>query len=795
MILTEDKPDAVSAGSGFFVASDLVVTNYHVVADASHIYIRPYQNSKTFEAVEVLRDAESDLTVLQVSGFKGVALKPTTDHELAIGDSVFAVGDPSLPEGTLSQGTVSGVRNSERVQITATISKGSSGGPILDDHGRVVGVAVLHIESGQSVNFAIPVKVLLPRLIGALAATTRMPAPTPAPVRNTNDQIAEVQGDKSRSALEGKQVTVRGIVTARNRSGIFIQTPDDKTDKDPGTSEGLFVFLGQQGTFSGDIGDMVEASGTVQEFTPRSESYGFTVTELSKATVKTLSSKNPLPQPITLTTTDLDPKRLDAMERFEGMRVRADALTVTQATGGRGPDERTKYQIESDGVFFATLAGVPRPVREPGVDIFIWQGQKMPKTVPWFDTNPEMIRVDTDAQTGSKPIIVTAGATVKNVVGVVDYSFRRYTILIDAATPPTVEGNKSATAVSAAGEREMTVGAFNIENFFDDEKNSDNVEKEAVLPKDFFQKRLNKASLAVRKVLSMPDVLGVEEVENLKVLKKLATKINADAVADGMPDPKYEAYLEEGNDIRGIDSGFLVKSTKVKVLETKQLAKGEELKMEGREDNKLFDRPPFLIRVQAIDAKSAEPLTLTAIVNHFKSYGGIDNAKDGPRVQTKRAQEADWLANFVAERAKADPNERVFVCGDFNAFIVNDGYNDLIGTLIGTPDQNVVVPGHTFATGLIDLALLKSLPVADRYSYVYDGSAQVLDHVLINKKLGERLVKFGYARVDADFPVAWAADDTRPERLSDHDAPIAFFSLDPKKPAGPPSPTANPTPK
>jgi len=49
--------------------------------------------------------------------------------------------------------------------------------------------------------------------------------------------------------------------------------------------------------------------------------------------------------------------------------------------------------------------------------------------------------------------------------------------------------------------------------------------------------------------------------------------------------------------------------------------------------------------------------------------------------------------------------------------------------------------------------------------------------------------------VDADFPVAWAADDTRPERLSDHDAPIAFFSLDPKKPAGPPSPTANPTPK
>jgi predicted extracellular nuclease len=269
------------------------------------------------------------------------------------------------------------------------------------------------------------------------------------------------------------------------------------------------------------------------------------------------------------------------------------------------------------------------------------------------------------------------------------------------------------------------------------------------------------------------------------VLKKLAGKINADAVAAGLPDPKYEAYLEEGNDVRGIDSGFLVKSTKVKVLETKQLAKDEELKFEGRSGDKLFDRPPFMIRVQAIDASSAEPFTLTAIVNHLKSYGGIDDAKDGLRVQTKRAQEADWLASFVADRAKADPNERILVCGDFNAFVVNDGYNDLIGTLIGTPDQNVAVPGKTFKTGLIDLALLKALPVSERYSYVFDGSAQVLDHMLINGKLAQRLLKFGYARVDADFPVAWAGDDTRPERLSDHDAPVAFFSLGARKAAGP----------
>jgi predicted extracellular nuclease len=587
--------------------------------------------------------------------------------------------------------------------------------------------------------------------------------------------IAEVQGDKARSPLEGQQVRVRGIVTARNRNGIFIQTPDDKVDGNPLTSEGLFVFIGQQGSFGGSIGDMVEASGTVQEFRPPREEYGFTTTELSKADIKTLSSKNPLPAPITLTSADLVANKLDTLERYEGMRVHVDTLVVTGPTGGR-TDEK-KWTTTSDGVFFGTLPGVARPVREAGADVFVHMGQKLPNTVPYFDTNPEMLRVDTDAQVGAKAIDVTAGATVKNLTGVIDYSYRRYTLLVDAATPSTVEGMKSYTAVSPAGERELTIGSFNIENFFDDEKNSDNVEKETILSKEYFQTRLNKASLAIRKVLAMPDVLGVEEVENLKVLKKLAAKINADAVASGLADPKYDAYLEEGNDGRGIDSGFLVKSTKVKVLETKQLAKNEGLSVGiGTGNEKLFDRPPFLIRVQAIDAKQADPLTVTVIVNHLKSYLGIDSPTDGQRVREKRKQEAEWLANFVAERAKANPDERLMLCGDFNAFLYNDGYNDLIGTLKGKPDQKVTNPSKVIATGLYDLADFMKDPAA-KYSYVHDGSTQVLDHILVNKKLSERLLKFGYARVNADFPVLWTADDTRPERLSDHDAPVAFFNL------------------
>ena len=406
-------------------------------------------------------------------------------------------------------------------------------------------------------------------------------------------------------------------------------------------------------------------------------------------TVKTLSSKNPLPAPITLTANDFAPNKVDTLERYEGMRVHVDTLVVTGPTGGR-TDEK-KWTTTSDGVFFGTLPGVPRPVARRVLSCLSLSAKSCRRPCRGSIPIPRCSASTATRRSVQNLSTSPPGRRSRNLTGVIDYSYRRYTLDVDAANPPTVEGNKSYTAVSAAGDREMTIGSFNIENFFDDEKNSD-MEKETMLSKEYFQKRLNKASLAIRKVLSMPDVLGVEEVENLKVLKKLAAKINADAVASGLADPRYEAYLEEGNDFRGIDSGFLVKTTKVGVLETKQLAKNEELKFEGRSGDKLFDRPPFLIRVQAIDVKRTDPLTVTVIVNHLKSYLGIDSEKDGQRVREKRKQEAEWLANFVAERAKADPNERLMVCGDFNAFLFNDGYNDLIGTLKGKPDQKVTNP-------------------------------------------------------------------------------------------------------
>ncbi|MEQ1607283.1 MAG: endonuclease/exonuclease/phosphatase family protein [Pyrinomonadaceae bacterium] len=599
--------------------------------------------------------------------------------------------------------------------------------------------------------------------------------------------ITQVQGDKGSSPVVNENVRVTGVVTAILKSGFFIQTPDDKIDKDPKTSEGLYIY-GENSVGQVALGNLVQVDGLVVEFRPRTERIFLTITEITRPTVKVLSKDQPLPAPIMLTQADLDPKgKLDQLEKYEGMRVKGD-FVVVGPTGGF-INEKSGLAT-SNGVFFVTLQGTPRPFREPGLGVLQIFVDKLPGTTPAFDMNPEILRIDSQQQTGSKALDVTSGATIKEMTGVIDYSRKFYTLYVDAATPPKVENIKGFVPLSPAGEREVTVGSFNIENFFDDEVNSSNVEKEAVTPKDVFQNRLSKVSLAIRNVLSMPDVLGVVEVENLKVLQKVADKINADAIAAGQPNPKYTAHLEEGNDVRGIDVGFLVKSSKIKVVEVKQLAKDDKLEaVAGGEGQNLYDRPPLMLRAEVIDQKAAKPLAFSVIVNHFKSYNGIDDEKDGDRVRQKRRLEAEWLASFVVERQKADPTERILLCGDFNAFQFNDGYNDLIGILKGKSDPNVLAPSKTaFATGLVTLIDYLPDPLK-RYSYTFDGAAQALDHILANKAARERLLKFGYGRSNADFPLVWKNDATRPERVSDHDAAVVFMSLDEPAPKPSPSPT------
>jgi hypothetical protein len=119
--------------------------------------------------------------------------------------------------------------------------------------------------------------------------------------------------------------------------------------------------------------------------------------------------------------------------------------------------------------------------------------------------------------------------------------------------------------------------------------------------------------------------------------------------------------------------------------------------------------------------------------------------------------------------------------GDYNAFQFNDGYTDPIGVLEGqpTPDDQVVVDASPDLVDPDFVNLTDSLPAPERYSFIFEGTPQALDHVLVNTAAAQYVQRYVIARGNADFPEVpaslFAGDTTRPERSSDHDMPVAYF--------------------
>jgi Trypsin-like peptidase domain len=153
-------------GSGFVISADgRIATSLHVVEDASELAV-VLADGRTFEEVEVVAyDEVQDLVVLAIDA-RDLPVLPIAREPIGAGEHVVAIGHPQGLENTVSDGLVSAVRRdgagAEVLQITAPISPGSSGGPVLDDRGRVVGVATAIHRIGQNLNFATPVRHLLP---------------------------------------------------------------------------------------------------------------------------------------------------------------------------------------------------------------------------------------------------------------------------------------------------------------------------------------------------------------------------------------------------------------------------------------------------------------------------------------------------------------------------------------------------------------------------------------------------------------------------------------------------------
>ena len=153
-------------GSGFFVKPNLIATNYHVIEGAAKGTAKLVGKYTTYNIEGVTAtDRDNDLALLKVTTYGIKPLSLGNSDTVRIGETVYVAGNPKGLEGTFSDGIISSRRDKdtkERLQMTAPISPGSSGGPVLNKKGEVIGVSVaVHRDlDAQNLNFAIPSKYL-----------------------------------------------------------------------------------------------------------------------------------------------------------------------------------------------------------------------------------------------------------------------------------------------------------------------------------------------------------------------------------------------------------------------------------------------------------------------------------------------------------------------------------------------------------------------------------------------------------------------------------------------------------
>jgi len=219
-------------GTGFFISPDgKLVTNAHVIEGADTATAK-LENGATYSIRGVLKAAlDKDLVLLQADAKEVPSLTISRETSLpAVGSRVTVIGSPLGLEGTVSEGIISGHRNAKKddqlLQITAAVSPGSSGSPVVDENGQVVGIATFLINNAQALNFARPV-AYVSELLDQSKATTEV-APfwtvTANPknvVLNDPDFVAAenaLQKDDAAGALK----LLNGIATKYAENGAFL---------------------------------------------------------------------------------------------------------------------------------------------------------------------------------------------------------------------------------------------------------------------------------------------------------------------------------------------------------------------------------------------------------------------------------------------------------------------------------------------------------------------------------------------------------------------------------------------
>ncbi len=259
LVMEDANGQPLSLGSGFFVRSGEIASNLHVVAGAARGYAKLVGQKTKYDIESITAvDAERDLVILKISSVSSPSLALGNSAGVQVGESVYAVGNPQGLEGTFSQGIVSSIREvgiDKLLQITAPISPGSSGGPVLNGKGEVIGVSVATFRGGQNLNFAIPSNYLK-TLLGKAGPPQSL---TQAKTTNAQRSILADLGGRSSEGVVGRQLT--WVMPQNPFSGRYSFSLQNQLREDVKNVYCLLVFRDAQGNPL-DV-DVVRFSGVI----------------------------------------------------------------------------------------------------------------------------------------------------------------------------------------------------------------------------------------------------------------------------------------------------------------------------------------------------------------------------------------------------------------------------------------------------------------------------------------------------------------------------------------------------
>ncbi|WP_167578686.1 chitobiase/beta-hexosaminidase C-terminal domain-containing protein [Jeotgalibacillus proteolyticus] len=564
-------------------------------------------------------------------------------------------------------------------------------------------------------------------------------------------RIHDIQGADHYSPYVGLAVAdVQGVVTyVVNRNSFYMQSIEP--DEDPRTSEGILVYRPSHGMIKGNH---VKASGTVMEFfvegySDRAQN-DLPVTQINASAVTKVADIVPIPDPIiiggpegvdiptqiidndNLTAFEPEEDGIDFYESIEGMLVEVVEGTVS------GPQKYGEVAV----------------ITNRGDEAYTQAGGALLKA---DDFNPERVTLDID----DERLVVKTGDTIATpAVGVMSYGFGKYKVLAGSGTVPTFAdgGLEPASTTIVPNDEQLSIASYNIENF-------------SANPSFTSNEKVTRIAQSFISDLNSPDIIGLTEVQDNNGSVDNGT-VEADesyqrlineiirlggpeyAYTDVAPEDKKDGGEPGGN----IRNGFLYNPERVELTEGTRGTANEAI---NYVDGELTLNPGRIDPAGFVNTRKPLVAEFTfngeeviVIANHFNSKGGDQPlfGQNQPPVlgsEVQRIQLARIVNAFVQDVQAQTPDANIVVLGDLNDFEFS------------APVQ--VLKGEEL------INLVETIEKEKRYTYNYEGNAQVLDHILVTNNLADRS-EFDIVHINSDFMEAHG-------RASDHDPLLAQIDL------------------